>query len=84
MTMKYLLNSELLRVIGRMSSLVSEHTQYFMNLSLGIATILILIVVAQESYKLMLGGKSFDLMFWVRPMMMTLRKITYSDKNGIC
>ena len=83
MTMKYLLNSELLRVIGRMSSLVSEHTQYFMNLSLGIATILILIVVAQESYKLMLGGKSFDLMFWVRPMMMTLIIMSWNGSTSL-
>lgn len=82
MSMTFLLNSQILRIIQNMSSLVTAHTQYFMNLSLGIATILILIVVAQESYKLMLGGKSFDLMFWVRPMMMTLIIMSWNGSTS--
>lgn len=76
--MSYLLNQNIFTIIQNMSSIVLGYTGKFMSLSLGIASILIMFVIAQESYKLMLG-KPFDVMWWIRPLLMLMIILTWQS-----
>lgn len=70
MDMNTLLNPYIFEVIDNMRYLVVAYSHDFMEFSLALAGLLVFIVVVQESYKLMLLQKGFDLMFWVRPFVM--------------
>lgn len=78
MNMEKLLDSDLFGLIKDMSILVRGETHLFMSLALGIASILLMIVVAKESYNLMLGNKSFDPIWWVRPLIMLMVILSWS------
>lgn len=78
MNMEKLLDPDLFGLIHKMSTLVRGETHLFMSLALGIASILIMIVVAKESYNLMLGNKSFDPIWWIRPLIMLMIILSWS------
>lgn len=81
--MNYLISENIFNIITNMSSIVLSYTRYFMSLSLGIASILIMIVIAQEGFKLMTGSKSFDPLWWIRPILMLFIILTWQAGTGV-
>lgn len=77
-----LLNPQIFGIIENTTSVVISYSSRFIALSLGIASILIMIVIAQEGYKLMVGDKSFDPIWWIRPLVMLLIITTWQTGGG--
>lgn len=81
--MNYLISDNIFNIITDMNSIVLSYTKYFMSLSLGIASILIMIVIAQEGFKLMSGAKTFDPLWWIRPILMLFIILTWQAGTGV-
>lgn len=80
--MNYLLNDKIFWILDNTSALVKDNAQTFISLSLGIASILIMFVIAQEGFKLMSGNKSFDPLWWIRPLLMLFIILTWQAGDG--
>lgn len=70
--MNELLDINILEVIRSMGGSIRAFSGTFVNLSLQISSLLLLFVIAREGFNLMLGKKSFDPIWWIRPILMVI------------
>ena len=70
--MNELLDVNLLQVIHAMGGYIRSSSGAFISIAMQIASILLLFVIARESFNLMLGNKSFDPIWWIRPIIMVI------------
>lgn len=86
--MSPILDPAILRVILTISGFLTNFAAYFVHFSKGIGAVLVLIVVAKEAYKMMAEHKSFDLLFWIRPLLLSFAISTWPAIplaiNGAC
>lgn len=66
-----ILDSAILEVILATSNFLIGFSATFINFAKGIGALLLLIVIAKESFKMMVEHKSFDLLFWIRPLLLS-------------
>lgn len=70
--MNELLDTNILDVIRSMGGVIRASSGTFVNLSLSLSSLLLLFVIAKEGFNLMLGNKSFDPIWWIRPLLMVI------------
>lgn len=70
--MNELLDTNILEVIRSMGGSIRASSGTFVNLSLQLSSLLLLFVIAREGFNLMLGNKSFDPIWWIRPILMVI------------
>lgn len=70
--MNELLDTNILRVISVVGNAIQTSAWAFMALARNVATLLVLLVIAREAFNLMTGNKQFDLLWWLRPMVMVI------------
>lgn len=70
--MNELLDTNILRVISVVGDAIQTSAWAFMALARNVATLLVLLVIAREAFNLMTGNKQFDLLWWLRPMVMVI------------
>lgn len=70
--MNELLDTNILEVIRSMGGSIRASSGSFVNLSLQLSSLLLLFVIAREGFNLMLGNKSFDPIWWIRPILMVI------------
>lgn len=68
--MSELLDTNILTVIAAVGDAIRDSSYSFIRLALQISALLVLFVIAKEAYNLMSGNKQFDLLWWIRPLLM--------------